>query len=289
MASLINVCGPGRSGTTMLDLMLGHGEGAFSCGEVVAWFRPWRAHHFEARRSPSPLWERIGNVPQERFHVTVANELGVRFVVDSSKDEAWVLDTQRWAKRNDMNVFNLMLWKDPVSHAHSFWKRGIRLNKWKKHYVRYYHRMIEAEIPFYSVHFEELVEDPSGKLKAICALVGMPYFEGKERFWEGDHEHLFGSLGTRHQVEEGASHIRRATTFDEAFSERRVEVEEFIRSDPQMEVVLDRLQRTEVSYLNYGVEEERASRRIYPLWYYGFRARAMFRALIPSSLWLMKG
>jgi hypothetical protein len=273
----------------MLDLMLGHGEEAFSCGEVVAWFRPWRAHHFEARRSPSALWKRIGSVPEEHFHKKVADELGVRFVVDSSKDEAWVMDTQRWARRDGMKVFNLVLWKDPVNHAHSFWKRGMSLRQWKKHYIRYYRRMIESGIPFYSVHFEELVRDPSKKLKAICALIGMPYFEGKERFWEGDHDHLFGSLGTRRQVEEGASRIRSGTTFDEAFSERCAEVEELIRSDSQMKMVLDRLLHTEVSRANSGVEAERASRRIYPLWYFGFRARVELRALVPPSLWLKYG
>jgi hypothetical protein len=273
----------------MLDLMLGHGADAFSCGEVVAWFRPWRAHHFEARQYPSELWKRIGGVPEDRFHSNAASELGVRFIVDSSKDEAWVLDTQRWAKRNGMSVFNLMLWKDPLSHAHSFWKRGASLNQWKKHYIRYYQRMIEAGIPFSSVHFEELVEDPSGKLKAICALVGMPYFEGKERFWEGDHDHLFGSLGTRKQVEEGVSHIRRSQTYEEAFAERRAEVEALIQSDPKVKLVLEHLQRTEVSRGNAAMEVERTGRGIYPLWYYGFRARAAMRTWMPSSRRPMQG
>ena len=294
MASLINVCGPGRSGTTMLDLMLGHGEDAFSCGEVVAWFRPWRAHHFEQRRSPSPLWERLGRAPEERFHLNVLHELGVSFVVDSSKDEAWVLDTQRWAKRHGLAVFNLLLWKDPVSHAHSFWKRGIGLEKWKKHYVRYYKRMIELGIPIYSVSFEELVNDTPEKLKAICGLVGMEYFEGKERFWEADHEHLFGSLGTRRQVEEGVSRIRKKMVFEGAFSGMRAEVEELMRSDPDMQMVLNYLRRSEVSRMRGamdrgGMDEERRTRRIYPPWYFGFRARAALRALMPPSLWLKLG
>lgn len=46
MPTLISICGEGQSGSTMLDLMLGNGYDTFSCGEVYAWFRPWRTHHF---------------------------------------------------------------------------------------------------------------------------------------------------------------------------------------------------------------------------------------------------
>jgi hypothetical protein len=44
--ALILVCGAARSGTTMLDLMLGNSPDVFSYGEIYALFRPFRTHHF---------------------------------------------------------------------------------------------------------------------------------------------------------------------------------------------------------------------------------------------------
>ena len=68
MPTLIKICGAARSGTTMLDLMLGNASDAFSCGEVNARFRPWRSHHFnpECRcgQNPCQIWAEIADVPE---------------------------------------------------------------------------------------------------------------------------------------------------------------------------------------------------------------------------------
>ena len=42
---LLFVCGAARSGTTMLDLMLGNSDDAVSTGEIYAVYRPYRIHH----------------------------------------------------------------------------------------------------------------------------------------------------------------------------------------------------------------------------------------------------
>lgn len=59
MATLINICGATRSGTTVPDLKLGNGRDAFSCGEAHALFRPWLLHHFRAN------WQ-CGQVPMDQ-------------------------------------------------------------------------------------------------------------------------------------------------------------------------------------------------------------------------------
>ncbi len=101
MPKLINICGMGGSGTTMLDLMLGNGNDAFSCGEVYAWFRPWRSHHrsivCSCGETPCPVWEQIKDSAENRFHSDVCRRLGVSFVIDSSKELRWLTDAQTWA------------------------------------------------------------------------------------------------------------------------------------------------------------------------------------------------
>src|SRR4051812_23621524 len=86
---LVNVCGAQRSGTTMLDLMLGSGDRAFSCGEAYARFRPFEPRHHRidcaCGESPCPVWAQIADLPEEHFHRGVADRLGSRAVIDSSK------------------------------------------------------------------------------------------------------------------------------------------------------------------------------------------------------------
>jgi hypothetical protein len=176
VATLINVCGATRSGTTMLDLMLGNAPDAFSCGEVYAWFRPWKMHHFglECRcgENPCPIWESIKNVPENQFHAIVFRELGVKFVIDSSKELCWLIDTQKWAVANGIKVFKLLLWQNPINLAYSHWKRDRGLADWRSEFVKYYTKFFETGLPFRSVCCDDLVSNPQGKLEEICAAGG---------------------------------------------------------------------------------------------------------------------
>src|SRR5688572_30069976 len=101
MATVVFICGPGRSGTTMVDVMLGHEPGrdidrCFSCGEVYAWFRPYRSHHKQIVCSCCDglcdVWLQLMNQPESLFHAGVVKTLGVEFVIDSSKELRWVWD-----------------------------------------------------------------------------------------------------------------------------------------------------------------------------------------------------
>ena len=72
---LVMVCGAARSGTTMLDLMLGNAEDAFSCGEIYALFRPFRTHHFDPECTcgsrDCDTWRQLRAVPEADFHRSV--------------------------------------------------------------------------------------------------------------------------------------------------------------------------------------------------------------------------
>jgi hypothetical protein len=288
MATLINVCGAARSGTTMLDLMLGNALDAFSCGEVYAWFRPWKVHHFKLEcrcgQNPCPVWEGIKNVPESQFHATVFKELDVNFVVDSSKELCWLIDTQEWAVANGIKVFKLLLWKNPIDLAYSRWKRGRGLTGWYREFVSYYSRFFGTGLPFRSVYFDDLVSDPQRKLMEICAVVGMSYFDGKERFWEKQHHHVFGSHGTAKQVTSRESTIRASETYSPEFEEHIEALSRQIAQDSQVQQILETLQRTEVSSTDEfrADEQELVARKPYPLWYYARKARQIVRRHFPD-------
>jgi hypothetical protein len=106
--TLVDLCGTGRCGTTMLDLMLGNSKRTFSCGEASGVFRPRKPdpHHIQCScgEDPCPIWERIKAGPEQRFRHDVVDALGVERVVDSSTYLHWIRDANRWAPDNGMRA-----------------------------------------------------------------------------------------------------------------------------------------------------------------------------------------
>lgn len=287
MATLVSVCGTSRSGSTMLDLMLGNAPDAFSCGEVAAWFRPFRRHHFRIECScgqdPCPLWQDLARLPAQGFHAGVAERVPAEFVVDSSKDLAWLIDSQRWAGDRGLATYTLVLWKDPIALAHSFWKRGHGLLAWRRHFVGYYSRIFDLGLPLGTVPFEALSAAPGEVLARACQAVGMPSRPGQERFWEKTHHYLFGSGGVRRQVSAGDSEIRGGRGFGPEFQEPAERLAERIADDPVIQDLLDRLRANSVLDAAPGaLAPGFPLRRPYPGWYYQRRLRRALRRYLPE-------
>lgn len=214
MTTLINVLGTSYSGTTMLDLMLGNGPEAFSCGEVHALFRPFRTSHrgladaLLDQSDPNDPWARIGPVGQEGFHARVASALGVNVVVDSSKDLGWMIDAHDWARRSGLLVANVVIWKYPHELAESYHKRDLGFEASRHHFLTYHQRLLSTGVPFTAVRWRDLAADPAATLRSLCELMGIPWRDGRERFWEAGATHLLGNAGTRAQADAGASKVR---------------------------------------------------------------------------------
>lgn len=288
MKTLINICGEGRSGSTMLDLMMGNGENAFSCGEVYAWFRPWRTHHRKkivcsCGENPCPVWEKIKDVREDQFHRHACDVLDVDFIVDSSKELNWLIDSQTWAARSGMKVFNVLIWKTPQEMAFSHWKRNRSPLEWRIPYLRYHNALLDLGVPFVTIPFRELSEKPGHILEKICKYVGMPYFEGKERFWNHSSHHLFGSMGTRKQVEEGKSMVRSQKGFTKEFEAILPEIDDRIASDEELLNLLDHLKQRDIANASNRTEKPFVRPSVMPLWYYVRRAKITARRYFPQK------
>jgi hypothetical protein len=202
---VIFVNGTARCGSTMVDLILGNDVLGFSLGEVASWFRPWRTHHFDIKCGcgvyPCPVWEKLRYVPESELYGAVARSQNVEFVVDSSKSLTWVIDQNlRLASSNEFEVFNIFLYKDPVALHHSHWKRGAGDTASTARHYGYYSNALDAQIPFVTVNYDWFVRNMDEGLALLCQRLDVPYFEGKERFWQKSHHHLFGSFGPRMQM-----------------------------------------------------------------------------------------
>ena len=285
--TLVNVCGVGRSGTTMVDLILGNGADAFSCGEVYAWFRPYRTHHFRIRcscgKDPCPIWEKIKDGPEENFHLDAFSKLNLKYLIDSSKEICWVIDANKWCQSSGIRVHNLLLWKDPISLAYSFWKRGHGPSFWRERFVEYYEQFFSVGLSYLAMNFNEFIANPRKKLTDVCAALGMPYFAGKEEFWQGEYHHLFGSLGTRRQVESRKSFLR-LERFQPEFEGQIGLVNEQMAQDSSVLDIIQELSDNEVSRAKDAKcnQESFGPPKKLPLWYYTKAVKRKIRKYFPQ-------
>jgi len=258
----------------MLHLMLGNAPNAFACGEAHSWFRPFKPQDYRftcACGDPNcAVWSAFRRLSPSRFHASVARELGVEFVIDSSKELNWIVNSIRWARRSELLVEVILIWKDPVDLALSLWKRGRPDDLWHKMFVQYYGRFLSLGIPFHPVRFDRLISDGSGTLAEACRAVGMRALPGQKRFWTAEGHFLYGSEGIRSQVRSGQSELRPKEAYPSEFAARIPALKEEIRSNSRLVTILERLDRAPSGAGNPRQATSRSMkpRKPYPLWFY---------------------
>lgn len=282
---LIMVCGAARSGTTMLDLMLGNADDAFSTGEIFAYFRPFREHHFAPKCSCGErdcgVWRGLLDVPESKFHANILQRPDYSVVVDSSKDLRWVYDSNMWTQQNNIECINVVLWKDPIDLAYSYWKRGYGVSYYRSAFLVYYERLIGLNLPFVSVNYNQLASDPVNVLKALCAGIGIDVNEGREKFWEKRHHYFFGSAGTAKQVDKGGSRVENTRDFPVEFSNEYQAEADWSVSNRRFQKVLEQLAAHNLDCIS-GQSVEPIGTRIKPLWYYRHILKSIWRKRFPE-------
>jgi hypothetical protein len=206
----------------------------------------------------------LKNLSEKEFHKKCFEILDVDILVDSSKNLTWVIDDNIQARKDWFDVFNVLLYKELVSFFYSYWKRGFSINKARKDiFVKYYKHFFQSNLPFIALDYNKLVADPSATLENLCQLLGISYFEGKEKFWEKVHHHLFGSRGTRKQVESANSVIRNEEDYPAEFQKMIPYIEADNLRDKAFQVVLAELKDHEMRQNNLLATDVKK-----PYWYY---------------------
>jgi len=281
---LINICGTARCGSTMVDLILGNDDRGFSLGEVHAWFRPFRTHHFKMKcscKGSNCPWDRLIKFKEEDFYRNAFNILDVDFLIDSSKNLSWVIDNNISAQRNGIQVYNLLLFKEPISFFHSFWKRGFSINKVRKNnYIKYYNQCFKSGLPLIAINYNKFTANPRIALIKLCDLLGIPYFEGKENFWEKQHHHLFGSMGIRKQVEKENSTIIAKESFPQEYEKLIPKIENDNNKNKDFQHVITKLKAHEMKTVGYTNFSKKIKK---PYWYYLSKLKQKFRQKFPEK------
>lgn len=288
MPTLINICGTRWSGTTMLNLMLGNGADAFACGEIAAWFHPFRRHHKQLScrcgKDPCPVWEMLRDLPAKAIHARISERTGRPFIIDSSKAQYWIVDSVRWASAEGMPTLAIALWRDPLYMCYGRWRRGMEIMEWRTSFLHYHRRLLSLGIPVCSLQLEDLRNDPAGALKAVCRASGLRWFAGKERYWEGEHHYLFGNVGVRRDQEAGGGKVFPPESMDKSFTPLSDRLRETLARDSELQEIIGELRSHDVlSPVPNAVRAAIAPVRPRPAWYYVHRGRLMWRRFVPEN------
>ena len=274
-----------RSGSTILDMMLGHGEGCFSLAEVNAHFRPYRKHHIKSLCACGDAFCKIRRsfkgVTEKGLYDHVFSSLKAHTIIDSSKELTWMLDQyDRLSKRNDLDVHIVLIYKSPVSLAHSYFKRGESIDKYKKQY-KYYQQLLETGLPFITVEYAALAKSPSDTLRHLCERLGIDYFEGKENYWQKEMHHFFGSNSVIQTYESDVPEIKATEKFREDFIPLIEKIETDVANDQILSSITKTLEDRNILKENDSVLEK--SKVYRPLWYYRRKLKAIYRKRFPQE------
>jgi hypothetical protein len=200
MKKVLYITGTGRSGSTLLDLMLGNDERGFSVGELSALMRPWRSHHLinkskcKCSVSGCDFWYRLKKGGAKNIYQNIFDKLDIDFIVDSSKDPLWLKDQIAYSEKKKYQLIPIIIYKEPLEILYSRYKRD-NVKGWKEGWIKTHKRLFEIlGETIITIKYRGLAKNPVEKLTALCETIGIDYFDGKEKFWQNQHKHfLFGS------------------------------------------------------------------------------------------------
>lgn len=186
----------------MLDMMLSNSPEGFSAGEVYALFRPYRPINFELKpkcgcgNPDCDFWFKIRKAGEKHLYKAIFRQMPeVSFIVDSSKEPWWIKQQSEYLKSQGIDVFHILIWKEPAAFAYSMHKR-VRKH-WKK-FWKNYHRLYFSFIKNYIViSYSDLVKSPEILLSDLCRKTGLVFHSGKEKYWNKKHHTLFGNKSAK--------------------------------------------------------------------------------------------
>ncbi len=200
MKRVIFVGGTEFSGSTFFHMILANDPAGFAIGEAHNFLRPLQPHHFDMRCScgqqPCHLWQEIKNIGDGHLYQFLFDRFPeIEYIVDSSKNPYWIKDQTANLRRQGIDPQNILMWKTPFEFAHSYHKRG-NVAAWETSWTSY-HRIYRTFFAnWQAIRYWEFV-NKRDSLKAVCAYLSIPYYQGKEKYWEKAHHVIGGNPSAR--------------------------------------------------------------------------------------------
>lgn len=227
--TVIFIAAQGRSGSTLLDLLISAHSQVFSVGEVIhmrdfalGLDRPDERVYIKRRDCTCgaetifdcPFWSRVNQTLQEdnnisctdfdmrdltpqrvRTHNTalfnaITKVSGKRFIVDSSKAPQRLAALQN---HTDLNILPIYLVRSPGGTIYSHMKRGVPMPKMWVHFS-YRTALILKSLRnrrHAVLHYDYLTNHPREAMQQVMEYIGLP-FEEQQLQWAGRERHNMG-------------------------------------------------------------------------------------------------
>jgi len=234
MKKVIFIGGTSYSGSTFFDMILANDPRGFSCGEVHALFNPYRPHHINplcgCADNRCQVWSRALKNGKKNLYSTIFKLFPeVRFIVDSSKNVFWIKSQTKHLLRNGIECRNVLIWKSPLELACSFRKRNQI--GWEKEWLVYHRLYFKAVESWKAIRYRDFTMNKE-VLKNVCAYLAIPYFPGKENYWEKKHHTLFGNASAKIHLykKDSVGYKREGETFGKILGRSHSNIEETHKS-----------------------------------------------------------
>jgi hypothetical protein len=191
--TVIFVGGTSYSGSTLIDMILANDPAGISCGEVYAVFYPFRRHHLRLKELGERIdWRAMRESGPQNLYLNLFKQFPeCHFVVDSSKSPLWISERSKELDALGIRTVNVLIWKSPDEFRASRRKRGRERN-WEREWINYHRYYFTLVRDWRSVRYRDLVTKRE-TLPQLCSFVGIPYFPGKEEYWNSEQHSVFGN------------------------------------------------------------------------------------------------
>jgi hypothetical protein len=218
---IIYIAGANHSGSTLAGCILGAHPAPFTyfhVGEIHAYFRRTRRAYLIFRRTiksfgdpkaarkanGGEIWDAIDpEVGYQNAYREIFEKSGAEIIIDSSKKPHHFRTAARACKKNRWPLHVVITFRPFAKIWQSDLNReNLKLSIIKNihNYVELKEKIIDSHYPWTILNVEQLILNPPDMTRALCDAVGVPYFEGKERYWNYPGCHLYGSLTQRRHM-----------------------------------------------------------------------------------------
>jgi hypothetical protein len=216
---LINICGTGRSGSTVMDLIIGSLDETMSLGEINAYYYPYRTHHItplcSCGKEDCVIFNGIKKLSRKNFISKIFKKNEIKSLIDSSKSLLWIYENKKYLENENITIFNIVLIKEFKFYAHSIWKRGGDIKLAYKKYTSYYNMLINSGISYCLINQNQLINNKENVSKIINNYTGLSIKIENFDFWNYEHHYFFGSPSAKNQI--SSKRKQKVREFEELF------------------------------------------------------------------------
>lgn len=204
------VCGAGHSGSTLLGMVLGSHSSAFYMGEggKVRFLddpkKPMRKRVCKICGEACPVWSGFRWDQSRPLYPQVAAHVGCGLVVDTTKDEAWIMARSAELKDAGGQAHLIFLTRDGRAVVNSRIRKypdrdaASQIQDWVEKIERSEALFDAFDGPKMRLRYEDLARDPEASARRLCDLLGMAFEADMLDFATTQHHVLGGNSGTQY-------------------------------------------------------------------------------------------